>query len=297
MKSSITAANTKVRPSFATVVNSTSKPSGVQVDLQNLVKQKFATGDGNYDGTSSSILQTNSQRKFNVLVFGIKENDKGTPRHVRNQDVLTNVGNVLSTLDPLVSVTSICDCFRLGKFCDGKTRPVLVKLTRSADVVSILSNRHKLVSLRGIYIKPDLNPQDRKVESLLLKERWSLIQNGVARSNIKIKGNCIFVDNKKHGLIRDDEFHQMKPKDTIIQEGHDSTHVFPSASCSIQCNSTSESPSPSLDALHSSEVVLDSSIPPINRSLADITADSDSGSPSQHAQSSSTGPQASTACS
>ena len=75
---------------------------------------------------------------------------------------LSSVSELLSNLDghPLVSVSSVSDCFRLGKFNDDKTRPILVKLTRSADV-SVLS---------------------------VLKERWELINNGISKTTIKIRG-------------------------------------------------------------------------------------------------------------
>ena len=142
-----------------------------------VVPQAVQNGDKASDDSNGNKPATNSQklfsqRKFNVLMFGITENDKGTPRHIRNQNDLSSVSEVLSNLDPLVSVSSVSDCFRLGKFNDDKTRPILIKLTRSADVVSVLSNRHKLSSFPGIRLKPDLSPEERKRESLLLKERW-----------------------------------------------------------------------------------------------------------------------------
>ena len=45
-------------------------------------------------------------------------------------------------------------------------------------------------------------PRDqRQEESVLLREGWSLIQSGVDRKNIKIKGNSLYVNGKLHGQV------------------------------------------------------------------------------------------------
>jgi len=49
---------------------------------------------------------------------------------------------------------------------------------------------------------PDMNLEERHTESLLLKERWSLIQREVNHKLIKIRGNKIFVNNKLHGEVK-----------------------------------------------------------------------------------------------
>ena len=181
-----------------------------------------ASDDSNVNKPATNSQKLFSQRKFNVLMFGITENDKGTPRHIRNQNDLSSVSEVLSNLDPLVSVSSVSDCFRLGKFNDDKTRPILIKLTRSADVVSVLSNRHKLSSFPGIRLKPDLSPEERKRESLLLKERWELINNGISKTTIKIRGNNLYVSSKKYGSVRNCEFH-LSPVNTPEENSERST--------------------------------------------------------------------------
>jgi len=47
-----------------------------------------------------------------------------------------------------------------------------------------------------IYIKPDLSPEERAKESILLKERWGLIQKGAERKQIKLRNGALFVDNQ-----------------------------------------------------------------------------------------------------
>lgn len=55
-------------------------------------------------------------------------------------------------------------------------------------------------------IKQDMPPESRKIEALLLKERWKLIQTGVPRSAIRLKNKCLFVEGKVHGRIFNSEF-------------------------------------------------------------------------------------------
>ena len=45
-------------------------------------------------------------------------------------------------------------------------------------------------------MKPDLPPEARKVESLLLKVRWELINNSQNRKDIKIKHSSIYLAGK-----------------------------------------------------------------------------------------------------
>ena len=131
-----------------------------------------------------------SRRRSNLILSGLPESCKGTPRYLRTSQDLECAGEILSSIDSLVTVNTICDCFRLGKYKENhsRPRPLLVKLSRPSDVQSILMGRKNLASRPGIGIKPDLSADDRKIESLLLKERRSLIVSGVERKNIRISG-------------------------------------------------------------------------------------------------------------
>ena len=44
------------------------------------------------------------------------------------------------------------------------------------------------------------------MEKILLKERWSLIQSGVDRKDIKLRQGNIYVKNKKYGQVVDEKF-------------------------------------------------------------------------------------------
>ena len=86
----------------------------------------------------------------------------------------------------VAALSAIKDCFRLGKFKpqNPKPRSILVKLIRVADVHKILSNRGQC--RHPIFIKHDMSPEERHRESILLKERWNLIQTGIPKSSIRI---------------------------------------------------------------------------------------------------------------
>ena len=49
--------------------------------------------------------------------------------------------------------------------------------------------------------KPDLSSQERLCESLLLKERWKLIQAGTDRRHIKIRRSSLIVSGKFHAEV------------------------------------------------------------------------------------------------
>jgi len=58
-----------------------------------------------------------------------------------------------------------------------------MRLQRVMDVNEILASRKSLCA--AFIIKQDLSSTERAIESALLKERWSLIQTGVNRKQIK----------------------------------------------------------------------------------------------------------------
>ena len=74
-----------------------------------------------------------------------------------------------------------------------------MKLNRTIDVSLLLSKAKSLP--KELRIKPDMSAEERQMESLLLKDRWALIQSGIERKDIRIRSNKIFVHNKLHGQI------------------------------------------------------------------------------------------------
>ena len=106
-----------------------------------------------------------------------------------------------SATDALIDKNSIKDCHRLGKYNvqSDRSRPLLVKFLRYTDASSIIRNKTKLAS--QIYVKPHLTPNKRTIESLLLKERKSIIEKKNSRRHIKIRNSCLHGQNKVHAKV------------------------------------------------------------------------------------------------
>ena len=115
---------------------------------------------------SSSNQPYESDKKFNVIVYGIKEHPMGTSKSKRQQEDVQQVIDVFSKLDKSVLPQSIRDHDRLGKFKQAlpQPRPILVKLNRTADVYSLLSKHGSVTP--PLLIKPDMTRQRRSSESL-----------------------------------------------------------------------------------------------------------------------------------
>ena len=120
---------------------------------------------------AQSIL---SDRKFNLVIKGIKEPSGGTARSERYKHDFNEALSLLSKLDNDIHPMSVRDRSWLGKFKANSRYPhaILVKLTRYVDVHSILSQRSNLPE--GIVIKPDMSIAEWKSESLLLKEQYTV---------------------------------------------------------------------------------------------------------------------------
>ena len=156
--------------------------------------------------TTHGDQHTRPDRRFNLVIFGIKESPKGTKRHIRSADDIKAATSILSSINPSISEFSIRDCYRLGKYSEDRHRPVLTTMNRANDVSSVLANRRQLSNLPNISIKPDMSPQARKVESILLKQRRDLISSGTDARSIKLRRNTLFVNGRKQGMVINSKF-------------------------------------------------------------------------------------------
>ncbi len=177
------------RISYSRAVKQTSSiPAAAGSESSSQVKSKIPN-------PSKIYSSDRKDRKFNVIVYGINEQPKGSPRHKRLVQDSTSIAGILAKIDSTIPEHSIQDCTRLGKYSDSSCRPIRVKMSRSCEVSSILSLRFKLreLSPHCIAIKPDLSLNDRNIDSILTKKRWELLQSGTSRHDIEIRGNAIFV--------------------------------------------------------------------------------------------------------
>ena len=127
-----------------------------------------------------------------VTGSGIPECPQGTGKAERFAQDQASVAAVLSSVSPSVTSQSIRDIFRLGKYKADRHRPILVKLHKYWDASIILSNKQQLSSPE-ISIRLDLSPTQKVTLSLLVRKRRELLSSGHNSSDIKIKGNKIYV--------------------------------------------------------------------------------------------------------
>ena len=157
-----------------------------------------------------------------IVMYGIEECEKGAPRNERSGRDFSSVTEIITKVNENISPLSIRDLHRLGKYQkqSRRSRPILIKFNRAIDVSILLSKASTLP--KGIRIKPDMNPEERHTESLLLKEKWTLIQKEINRKLIKIRGNKIFVNNKLHGEVHNRNFvlSQAVPSDDPMESSH-----------------------------------------------------------------------------
>ena len=146
------------------------------------------------------------------MVYGISECSNGTKRPDRVKHDIQSSVSILSKLNDDIQANSVRDSFRLDKFKKNQTcpLPLLLKLNQVIDEISVLSNRTSIKN-ENITIKPDMTPEEKQVESLLLKERWSLMKSGVSKSDIKIKSGSLFIKGNKYGYVCNSVYCSVNP--------------------------------------------------------------------------------------
>uniref|UniRef100_A0A1X7TK40 PHD-type domain-containing protein n=1 Tax=Amphimedon queenslandica TaxID=400682 RepID=A0A1X7TK40_AMPQE len=153
---------------------------------------------------SNTLSNKSHDKKLNLVFHGIRECPTGTSFNARMDNDYNAVLSAIGSDDQSL----IRDCIRLGKFqsSNSKPRPILVKFNNMKTVQSILF-RPNSASDHGISIKKDLSLHERKINSILLKERHRLItEENTAKNQIKIRRNKIFIRGRSHGEVRDNDF-------------------------------------------------------------------------------------------
>jgi len=112
---------------------------------------------------SSQTSSQLSDRKSNVVIYGVEKSPLNTPRGARLQKDTVAVSKTFGSMNIEIEPSQIRDCYRLRKYKLIQPRPILVKLQHAIDASSILTNRTALKS--PVFIKPDLSPSEQKVES------------------------------------------------------------------------------------------------------------------------------------
>ena len=162
-------------------------------------------------------LSSSSDRRFNLIVYGIAESPPNTPRLDRLKSDLDHLIEVFRSISVPIEAHAVKDFHRLGKYkpTQSRPRPILVKFLRTIDVTTILSNRASLNA--SISIKQDLSPEEKHLESILLNERWKLIQAGHDRKSIKIRRGSILLKGKLFGHLDGSNFKQVSHSTTATE--------------------------------------------------------------------------------
>jgi len=146
---------------------------------------------------------SSNDRQFNVVVYGIDECPTNTIRPAHLKQDYNSVFSIFSGLGVIPDPGTILDCYKC-KSQPSRPRLILVKFRSVIHVNQVLANKGSLSS--PIFIKPDLSPDERAREAILLKERWALLQKGYGRNMIRIHNNSIFVNNKLYSQIKNSVF-------------------------------------------------------------------------------------------
>ena len=148
---------------------------------------------------------------------------------------MKSVSEIIQGICPDIPCQAIRDSVRLCRNTEGHNRPLLAKLNRSCDVLSILASRQRLVQ-SGVFIKPHQSPHERSTEATLLRQRKLLIKSGTDKKDIRIRGNSIFVRKIKYGSANASEFKLHTPVIPLdSEETYDNTLLSePSMASAIQ---------------------------------------------------------------
>ena len=140
---------------------------------------------------SNSMSNKSHDKKLNLVFHGILECPAGTSFNARMDNDYNAVLSAIGSDDQSL----IRDCIRLGKFqsSNSNPRPILVKFNNMKTVHSILF-RPNSASDHGISIKKDLSLHDRKINSILLKERHRIpLKTGLRFGGIKCSLEVVFM--------------------------------------------------------------------------------------------------------
>ena len=106
--------------------------------------------------------QKNFDRSMNLILFGVDENRDPNIWHTTVNDVFHRLaGRVVDTVD----------MFRLGRFCDTKKRPILVKLRRFWDCRILLAAARNLKGSRMFLTRDEPLEVRRKATMERLQRR------------------------------------------------------------------------------------------------------------------------------
>ena len=111
-------------------------------------------------------------KKKYVVVYNIEERAQPI-RHIREKEERKIVKDVITVVqeDEEDLKEEIEEVYRLGKYQEGRSRPIKVKFSTQQTAEKVLEKKWKLASKVGykIFIKKDMNEEERKKMSEMVK--------------------------------------------------------------------------------------------------------------------------------
>lgn len=128
-------------------------------------------------------MKERERRSANVLIFGVAESDIAD-REQRIQGELSVVHTLLKKVDQSVQVSEL-KTRRIGRFSREKVRPIQVVFPTREEALRVLRQRQKADDGKGVYLKGDLTPLQRKHLKDLVRELEERTKDG--REKLKIR--------------------------------------------------------------------------------------------------------------
>ena len=184
----------------------TDKPTAKVISPTTVVEKPLPSTSHGPRSVSTTTTISESDRKYNVVLFGIPESSQGTPRFKRITNDYSEACSILSNLEKDDIKCNVRDCRRIGKYNidNVRPRPMLVTLNSTAEVRLILTNYSALPPT--VTVKPDRSLSERKVDKILMSERWKLIKAGSNRRSIRIRNSSIYLNGRLYGKVVDSTF-------------------------------------------------------------------------------------------
>lgn len=150
-----------------------------------------------------------TEREKNIILFKLNETEN------INTNLFACILEILEETGVKIPEVCIVDVFRLGKFIEGRKRPVLIKLT-APRFKKLFFEKNEEFQKCNLVVASDLSPEERMEAKKLLKVRYILRNKGqdtVLRNNNKLLRNNEVISNDEINAILE-EYEKQKMSTT-----------------------------------------------------------------------------------
>lgn len=166
----------------------------------NTLKSKSSTGPSFNVNSLNNLhvseiideLQDRQSRESNIIMFNLEEVAESDPKK-RNEIESGKIASIISSIDDSINTSGIRFA-RLGKFLQGKQRPIKITLSSKSDVLKVLKKK-RIINI-PVKIHGDLTPMQRQHLSDLRAQLDELNRKGGNKTIKYIRGKPQIVDSK-----------------------------------------------------------------------------------------------------